>query len=76
MCTDYRKLDPKSRRLRAIANASLVLGLTPWIFREYLHVNSNWLHAFCGIFLGVSIAANFFWIGLAHQCRSARIGRG
>jgi hypothetical protein len=67
------QLDPRTRRLRVVANAALVLGLTPWMFRGYVHVNSNWLDAFCGFFLGISIAANLFGIRLGRGCRAARI---
>ncbi len=67
----YRRLDPKSRRLLAIANASLVLGLAPWIFREYIHVNHLWLDAFCGFFLGFSITINLFCLRAARRCSSS-----
>jgi hypothetical protein len=56
-----------------VANTALVLGLTPWIFRAHLHVNSNWLDAFCGFFLGLSIAVNLFGIRLGRRCHSAQI---
>lgn len=73
MCIPNRQLDPRTRRLRMIANAALVLGLTPWIFRGDLHVNSKWLDAFCGFFLGISISANVFGIRLGRRCRAAQI---
>ena len=65
----YRRLDPKHRRLFELANVSLVLGLTPWIFREYLPVNHNWLDAFCGFFLGLSVTINLFCLRAARRCR-------
>jgi len=64
----YRRLDLKSRRLFQIANFSLVLGLTPWIFREYIPVNHNWLDAFCGFFLGLSITINLYCLCAARRC--------
>jgi hypothetical protein len=66
----YRRLDPKHRRLFELANVSLVLGLTPWIFREYFPVNHNWLDAFCGFFLGLSVTINLFCLRAARRCRS------
>ncbi len=73
MCIANQQLDPGARRLRMVANTALVLGLTPWIFRAHLHVNSNWLDAFCGFFLGLSIAVNLFGIRLGRRCHSAQI---
>lgn len=67
----YRRLDPKSRRLVAIANFSLVLGLLPWVFREYIHFNHNGVDAFCGFFIGLSITLNLFCLRAARRCRSA-----
>ncbi len=64
-----RRLDPKRRRLFQIANFSLVLGLVPWIFREYITINHNWLDAFCGFFLGLSITINLFCLRAARRCR-------
>ncbi len=65
----YRSCDPRVRRLFQIANASLVLGLTPWIFREYIHINHNWLDAFCGFFLGLAITINLLCLRAACRCR-------
>jgi hypothetical protein len=67
MCIPYEQSGPKARRLRFIANVALVLGLTPWIFREYLPINPLWLHAFCGFFIGISIPANLFACRLVRQ---------
>jgi hypothetical protein len=66
-----RRFDPKSRRLLAIANFSLVLGLLPWVFREYIHFNHNWVDAFCGFFIGLSITVNLFCLRAAKRCRAA-----
>jgi hypothetical protein len=52
---------------------SLVLGLMPWIFRESIHLNPNWLHAFCGFFLGISITTNLFGLRLSRRCRENRV---
>lgn len=70
----YRRLDTKSRRLFAIANFSLAFGLLPWIFREYIHFNPNWLDAFRGFFIGVSIAINLFCLRASRRCRSVGSG--
>lgn len=68
----YRSRDPKVRRLMAIANASFVLGLAPWIFREYIHVDHLWLDSFCGFFLGLSVTINLFCLRAARRCREGR----
>src|ERR1700727_436837 len=47
----YRSHDPRIRRLMVIANFSIVVGLLPWVFREYMPFNHNWLHAFLGVFM-------------------------
>jgi len=65
----YRRLDPKHRRLLAIANAALVLGLVPWIFRGPIHFNHDWLDAFCGFFMGLSITVNLYCLRAARRCR-------
>lgn len=65
----YRHLDPKHRRLLQLANLSLVLGLLPWVFRESIHFNHDWLDAFCGFFLGLSIAINLLCQRAARRCR-------
>jgi hypothetical protein len=54
--------------MRAIANISLVLGLTPWIFREYVPVSQNWLHAVCGFLFGLYIAIMLFGLRGARRC--------
>lgn len=73
MHASYRRLDPKHRRLLQLANLSLVLGLTPWIFREYITFNHNWLDAFCGFFLGLSITINLSCLRAARRCREHQI---
>jgi len=69
----YRRLDPKHRRLLQLANLSLVFGLLPWTFREYITFNHNWLDAFCGFFLGLSIAINLCCLRAAHRCREQQV---
>ena len=64
----YRRLDPKHRRLFQIANLSLVLGLVPWIFRDSITFNHNWLDAFCGFFIGLSITINLCCLRAARRC--------
>jgi hypothetical protein len=68
----YRSRDPKMRRLLAIANFSLVLGLLPWIFREYIHTGHIWIDAFCGFFIGISITVNLYCLRAARRCRETR----
>jgi hypothetical protein len=68
----YRSRDPRMRRLLAIANFSLVLGLLPWIFRESIHFNHNWLDAFCGFFIGISLAVNLYCLRAGRGCRETR----
>lgn len=74
MSSLYRRLDPKSRRLLAVANFSLVLGLLPWVFREYIPFHHNWVDAFCGFFIGLSIAMNLFCLRAARRCRPVESG--
>jgi len=69
----YRRLDPKHRRLLQLANLALVLGLMPWIFREYITFNHNWLDAFCGFFLGLSITINLCCLRAACRCRPEEV---
>jgi hypothetical protein len=64
-----RNLDPRHRRLFQIANISLVLGLVPWIFREYIHINHDWLDAYCGFFLGLSVTINLVCLRAARRCQ-------
>lgn len=72
MCVPYRNRDPRTRSMMFVANLSLVLGLVPWIFRESIHLNHNWLDAFCGFFLGLSITINLFCLRAARRCREER----
>jgi hypothetical protein len=65
--------DPKVRRLLAIANFSLVLALLPWIFRENINFNHDWLDAFCGFFIGISITVNLFCLRAARRCRQSQV---
>ncbi|MFZ0302450.1 MAG: hypothetical protein WAL75_07185 [Terracidiphilus sp.] len=65
----YRQLDPKSRSLFKIANIALVLGLVPWIFREYIHISHSWLDAYCGFCMGLSVTINLYCLRAARRCR-------
>jgi hypothetical protein len=71
MCLCNRQIDPKSRRVRFIANLSLLLGLLPIVFRQELHVYQEALDAFCGFFLGISITANLCGLRCARREASA-----
>ncbi|HVN94360.1 MAG TPA: hypothetical protein VMT38_11715 [Terracidiphilus sp.] len=66
------RLDSKHRRLFQIANAALVLGLLPWIFREYIPMNHNWLDAFCGFCMGLSVTINLFCLRAARRCQNTQ----
>jgi len=68
----YRSRDPKIRRMLAVANFSLVIGLLPWIFRESIPFNHNWLDASCGFFIGISIAVNLYCLRAARRCSETR----
>jgi hypothetical protein len=58
MCIPYRELDSKSRRILALGNLSLVVGLLLGNFRSYIQFQRDWLDAACGLFLGFSITVN------------------
>jgi hypothetical protein len=64
----FSRLDQKHRRLLQIANVALVLGLLPWVFRESISVNHNWLDAWCGFFLGLSVTINLVCLRAARHC--------
>jgi hypothetical protein len=68
MCIPVHQLDPPARRLRNIANAALIFGLLPWIFREHMLANPSWLRAWCGILCGISIAINLIAFRGARRC--------
>ncbi|MEI9970313.1 MAG: hypothetical protein WDM87_17480 [Terracidiphilus sp.] len=68
----FRSRDPRIRRLLAFANFSLVLGLLPWVFREYIPFNHNWLDAFCGFFIGISITLNLYCVRAGRRCRESQ----
>ena len=55
-----------------MANLSLVLGLVPWVFRESIHFHHDWLDAFCGFFMGLSITINLCCLRAARSCREER----
>jgi hypothetical protein len=76
MFSSNRRLDPKQRRLLQIANTALVVGLLPWVFREYITFNHNWLDAFCGFFIGLSITVNLFCLRATRRCREQRMNSG
>jgi hypothetical protein len=69
----YRRLNSKHRRLFQIANVALVLGLLPWTFRESIHFNRDWLDAFCGFFMGLSITIMLCCLRASRNCRESQI---
>jgi hypothetical protein len=69
-----RQLDPKTRRLLAIGNMSLVVGLLLWLFvHPSGQIEKNWLHAVCGFLLGLSVTINLMGLVFARRCREKRI---
>jgi hypothetical protein len=62
------RLDEKHRRLFRIANFALLLGLVPWVFRESIAVNHDWLDAWCGFFMGLSVTINLVCLRAARRC--------
>ena len=76
MCIPIRQLDPKTRRLLAIGNMSLVVGLLLWLFvHPSGQIEKNWLHAVCGFLLGLSITINLMGLIFARRCSDKRIRR-
>jgi hypothetical protein len=74
MCIPIRQLDPKTRRLLAIGNMSLVVGLLLWLFvHPSGQIEKNWLHAVCGFLLGLSVTINLMGLVFARRCREKRI---
>jgi hypothetical protein len=74
MCIPNRLLDKKSRRLMALANFALVLGLSLWLLvHPSGQVERNWLHAACGFLLGLSITINLLGLRCARRCRQKQI---
>lgn len=70
MCIPNRQLDRKTRRLMAIANISLVIGLLLWLFAHPSgQLERNCLHGICGFLLGLSITVNLFGLRVARRCR-------
>jgi hypothetical protein len=67
-----RQLDPKTRRLLAIGNISLVVGLLLWLFvHPSGQIEKNWLHAVCGFLLGLSATINLMGLVFARRCRAS-----
>jgi hypothetical protein len=74
MFIPIRQLDPKTRRLLAIGNMSLVVGLLLWLFvHPSGQIEKNWLHAVCGFLLGLSVTINLMGLVFARRCREKRI---
>jgi hypothetical protein len=75
MCIPNRLLDRKTRRLMALANISLVIGLLLWQFvHPYGQIERNWLDAACGFLLGLSIAINLIGLIFGKRCRASASG--
>jgi hypothetical protein len=74
MCIPNRLLDRKTRRLMAIGNMALVIGLLLWLFVHPSHqLEKNWRDAVCGFLLGLSITINLYGLRFARRCREKQI---
>jgi hypothetical protein len=74
MCIPNRDLDPKTRRMRVIANVCLLIGLLLWNFRSNVPVAKTWLDGLCGLLMGFSIGANLLWLRRTRRCRATETG--
>jgi hypothetical protein len=80
MCIPIHQLDPRTRRLRTVANICLVVGLLLWNFDQWKWlqpsgpIERNLFHALVGLLMGVSIGSNLFRLRLARRCRAAEAG--
>jgi hypothetical protein len=74
MCVPYRQLDPKTRRLVAIGNLCLVIGLLLWNFvHPSSQIEKNWLDGVTGLLMGLSIGINLFAFRFAQSCREKTV---
>jgi hypothetical protein len=74
MCIPNQKLDKKTRCLMALANISLVLGLSLWLcVHPTAQIEKNWLHAICGFLLGFNVTVNLCRLRVARRCREKQI---
>jgi hypothetical protein len=74
MCIPNRLLDKKTRRLMALANISLVIGLLLWLLVHPTgQFERNCLHAASGFLLGLSITISLYRLKFAHRCRQKQI---
>jgi hypothetical protein len=69
MSFNFRQLDPRFRRLFAIANLSMAAGL---LLKLFVHPSNplanDWLHAICGFLLGLAIAIDLSVFIVARRC--------
>ncbi len=71
MCIPNRLLDKKTRRMKALANISLVMGLLLWLFAHPSgQAEHNCLHAVCGFLLGFSVTVNLHRLWIARRSRA------
>jgi uncharacterized membrane protein YccC len=68
-----RQLDAKTRRIMALANACLAIGLLLRLFVHPAHAMArDWLDAVIGCLLGFSVVVNLFGLRSARRCRQNR----
>jgi hypothetical protein len=74
MHLQHSQLDPKTRRLVALANLSMAVGLVLFTF---VHPSSqmakNWTQGVSGFLLGLSITINLFALRFRRPCRARQI---
>jgi len=70
-----REIDPKSRKLFAMALACLTVGLLlPMLFHPAAQSARNLLHFVCGLLLGLSLSINLSMVW--KSSRQRRLGGG
>jgi len=69
MCVPMRHRDPRSRAIMTAANLALVAGVVLLdLARHHASPTPGWLDALIGLFMGLSIAANFLVVRRARRC--------
>jgi hypothetical protein len=69
MCSRLWQRDPKARRMMAIANFSLAVGLLVNLFVHPAARSANYVNHFVsGLLIGVSLAINLRLLWLGRRC--------
>jgi flagellar biosynthesis protein FliR len=76
MCSSFRQLDPKTRRLMVSGNLSLALAIMLLNFSQHASQRSAlwaaWCDGLCGFLFGISIGINLLAVMAARRCRASR----